>query len=206
MIIGQELEMALGLPIEIDSFLDGLPRKCYPYKIIDLYKANTYLSFFDHKDMAGNMQDENKTIAMICFLAESFKDTDIEELLKNINNELFPEIICDMKFVNGIIDNDGEKDLDKSKESIEWSTSTSAIITYTSSTYEDIKNMTLTQFTTLLGFIGKKINWEYKSGILDLAKDPSDFIGQDEHPLSSKNGSKAKKHMTMSDVMGLSES
>ena len=206
MIIGQELEMALGLPIEIDSFLDGLPRKCYPYKIIDLYKANTYLSFFDHKDMAGNMQDENKTIAMICFLAESFKDTDIEELLKNINNELFPEIICDMKFVNGIIDNDGEKDLNKSKEAIEWATSTSAIQAYTSNTFEDIKNMTLTQFTTLLGFIGKKINWEYKSGILDLVKEPSDFIGQDEHPLSSKNSVKAKKHMTMSDVMGLSES
>lgn len=206
MIIGQELEMALGLPIEIDLFLDGEPRKCYPYKITDLYKANTYLSFFDQMDMVGNMQDENKSIAMICFLTESFKETDVEDLLKNINTEIFPNIIEDIKFVNGIVDNNGEKDLNSSKEAIEWTTSVNAIQAYTSNSYEDIKNMTLTQFTNLLGFIGKKINWEYKTGMLDMVAEPSEFIDPDDHPLSSKGNSKKKKHMTMEDIVGLRES
>lgn len=205
MINGQELEMALGLPIEISTFLDGSPRKCYPYKMTDLYRANTYLSFFDQVDMVGNIQDENKSVAMVCFLSESFKDVSVKELLENVTNELFSELIEDIKFVNGIIDSQGEKDLNGSNEAVDWSVSVNAIQTYTANTYEDIKNMTLTQFQSLLEFVGRKINWEYKTGMLDLVAEPNDFIEPEEHPLANKARVQARKHMTMKDVLGLQD-
>jgi hypothetical protein len=201
---GQELEMALGLPIDITCFIDNLPRRCYPYVMADLYKANTYLSFFDHSDMVGNMQEEEKSVAMMCFLAESFRDTDLEELMKNISVSGFPDLIADIKAVNGMTDANGEKDIDKTKESVEWKTSICAIQAYTSNTYEDIRNMTLTQFSNLLNYIGKKINWEYKTGIIDMVSEPNKFIDPGEHPLANSGKAPVKKdHMTMKDVMAL---
>ena len=204
MVIGQELEMALGLPVEITSFVDGVPRKCYPFNLKTLYRANTYLNFFDQKDMVGNLQQEESSIGMMCFLSESFKDADTRELLTNITKENFPEIIEDIKFVNGFVDSCGEKDLDAAKESIDWLTSINAIQTYTSNTVEEISKMSLYQFSTLLNFIGKKINWEYKTGMLDVVAEPNDFIEVEDHPLSNSSKIEHKNHMTMEDIMGLS--
>ena len=86
------------------------------------------------------------------------------------------------------------------KESIDWDTSISCIMTYTSNNMEDVSNLTMRQFTHIIEAVGKKITWNYKLDTITLTEDPSSFITTEDHPLKSK--AKKKNVMTMSDVTG----
>ena len=206
MIHGQELEMALGLPVVVEGFADGKARYCYPFTLEKLTMVNMYLSSFDNRDLYENFKDENSTIAMVYFFKEAFKpetEDDIDELLHAITNENFAEIVCDVKRVSGISDPNGEVDINKTKESIDWNTAVNTIPIYSSTPHDKIKDLTLTQFQTTLHLIGKKINFEYKTNTVSMVKEPSEYIQESDHPLYSEPKHEDKKVVTMKEIMGL---
>lgn len=207
MINGQVMELALGLPVIIEGFADGKARYCYPFTLEKLTMANMYLSGFDNVDLYKNFKDENSTMAMFCFFKEAFRvetDNDIDELLHAITNENFAEIVCDVKRVSGISDPiNGEVDINKTKESIDWNTAINTIPIYSSTPHHKIKDLTLTQFQTTLHLIGKKINFEYKTNTVSMVKEPSEYIQESDHPLYSEPKHDEKKVVTMKEIMGL---
>lgn len=105
--------------------------------------------------------------------------------------------------MSGIKDGDKEIDIKQSMESLSWGKSISAIQVYTSNTIQDIRNMTLRVFNSLLSEVGQAINWEYKTGIVTGVKDPDKFIKPDEHPLAPDRVNTNKTRMTMKDIEGL---
>lgn len=201
MITGQTMEMALGLPVLVDSFGDRVPRYCFPFTIQNLSRIITYLGLIDPDSLLENIKDEERLEFLLRLLSESFQKNEPEDVLKNITEERFPELIQDIKLINGVSDKNGERDLQSEQTALGFDESIYALQTYTSNTYKDIRDMTLVQLSGLLEAIGKKINWEYKTGILDLVSEPNDFIDSDEYPLAPKQ--EKKKMVTMQDLMGL---
>lgn len=74
MIIGQDMELALGLPVYVTSFSDKIPRKCYPITLDGLHDANMMLSSFDNEILEANKGDEYKMIALTTLLRSAFRD------------------------------------------------------------------------------------------------------------------------------------
>lgn len=199
MVKGQELELALGLPVYLDGFIDGVPRKCYPYKLSELSTLNMYLSSVDGIEFE-NLQHDH-LLALTYLLTDSFKECDVTDVVKNIDLSNYKELITDIKYVSGIIDKQDEIDIKKSSETLSWSKSISAIQKYTSNTYKDICDMTLRQFNAILEFIGVAINWEYKTTMVPHVKDSDKFLTEKEHPLASDVfKDSGKKRMTMKDM------
>lgn len=205
MIQGQELELSLGLPVEITSFNDRIPRLCYPFTLKTLKRANIYLSNFNHKELEDNFNEKYKTVALITFLYESFKDEENkEELFEHIDKDCFEEVIKDMKIVSGIIDKqESTNSGSSSNRTLGWKKSINAIQKYTSNTPEDIMNMTLNQFNSLIEYIGITLSWDYKINTIQSVKDPSKYISNDEHPLAPESVSENKNYMTMNDIIQL---
>lgn len=206
MIVGQELEKQLGLPVVVEGFNDGKARKCYPFTLEKLTQANMLLSGFDHEDLYKNFKNEDATMCMLLFFKEAFRpetEDETNELLHAVDASNFSEIVCDIKKVSGISDANGEVDIHKTTESIDWKTSINAIPIYTSTPHSQVKDLTLTQFQETLRLIGKKINFEYKTNTLGLVKKPNEYLKDSEHPLHSEPEVSNKKHVTMSDVQGL---
>lgn len=206
MIRGQELERQLGLPVVIEGFKDGKARKCYPFTLENLTQVNMLLSGFDHTDLYKNFKDEDATMCMLFFFKESFRpatEEETDELLHAIDSENFAEIVCDIKKVSGISDANGEVDIHKTTESVDWKTSLNAIPVYTATPHYKVKDLTLTQLQSTLTLIGKKINFEYKTNTIGLVKKPDQYIKDEEHPLYSEPDVSDKKHVTMSDVQAL---
>lgn len=206
MIRGQELERQLGLPVVIEGFKDGKARKCYPFTLENLTQANMLLSGFDQNDLYKNFKDEDATMCMLFFFKESFRpetEEETDELLHTIDSENFAEIVCDIKKVSGISDANGEVDIYKTTESVDWKTSLNAIPVYTATPHYKVKDLTLTQLQSTLTLIGKKINFEYKTNTIGLVKKPDQYIKDEEHPLYSEPDVSDKKHVTMSDVQAL---
>lgn len=201
MITGQTMEMALGLPVLVDSFGDRVPRYCFPFTIQNISRIITYLGLIDPDSLLENIKDEERLEFLLRLLSESFQKNEPEDVLKNITEERFPELIQDIKLINGVSDKNGERNLQSEQTALGFDESIYALQTYTSNTYKDIRDMTLVQLSGLLEAIGKKINWEYKTGILDLVSEPNDFIDNDEYPLAPKQ--EKKKMVTMQDLMGL---
>ena len=152
-------------------------------------------------DYDENFKKEESIIAIRSLIEESFKDNKLEEVLAAIDDTNFFEVISDIKTINGISDNNGEKNLSAEGNSIDWSTSVCSITTYTSNSLKDILDMTFIQFNDCLNTIGKKINWEYKTETISLVENPSEYIDDSDHPLAIKE--KKKKMMEMSDLEGL---
>ena len=207
MIEGQEMNMALGLPIYITGFNDGKTRKCYPYKLKDIYKLHSYMEFINQDDFASNLKSEDSLVCIKFLLEESFPETledeGENEILRYLDGSNFKEIIHDIEIVNGIGSDSRvtTESMDNGdKESIDWDTSISCIMTYTSNNMEDVSNLTMRQFTNIIEAVGKKITWNYKLDTITLTEDPSSFITTEDHPLKSK--AKKKNVMTMSDVTG----
>ena len=193
------MELALGLPVYLDTFIDGMPRKCYPYKLSQLSTLNMYLSAFEEFEFEELGQDQ--LAPLVYLLTDSFKDCEVEDVVKNINSTNFSELISDIKNVSGISDDGKEIDIKKSAESLSWSKSTSAIQCYTANTYKDICDMTIRQFNALLEEVGVVVNWAYKTTMLPHVTDGNKFLTEKDHPLSSdvsRNG--GKKRMTMKDM------
>lgn len=209
MIRGQEMELAMGLPIMIEGFNDGKVRMCYPFKLNNITVANGLLSSFDHEDLYKNFKDEQATQNMATLFALAFKvtdDKDLNELLHAIDKDNFTEIISDVKKVSGIEDGKESKSSSVSSGSqqvITWETGVNIIPIYTSVTYEQIPELTLTQYHKLIELISKKINYEYKTSALGLVKEPSKFITESDNPLYSEPKFEDKKHVTMNDIQGL---
>lgn len=196
---GQEMELALGLPVYIDDFIDGVPRKCFPYKLSQLSILNMYLTNIDEVDFESLQHEQ--LLSLTYLLSDSFKECELEDVVNNIDSTNYNEIISDIKYVSGISDDQGEIDIKKSSDALSWSKSTSAIQKYTSNSHKDICDMTLRQFNSILEFIGAAINWDYKVLMVPHVKDADNFIADKDHPLSSdiirNNG---KKRMTMKDM------
>lgn len=199
MVKGQEMELALGLPVYIDTFIDGMPRKCYPYKLSQLSILNMYLSAIEETEFENLQQDQ--LTPLVYLLTDSFKDCEIEDVVKNIDDTNFNELISDIKCVSGISDGKKEIDMKKSAESLSWNKSIAVIQCYTSNTHKDICDMTLRQFNSILNEVGVVVNWEYKTIMLPHVADGNKFLTDKEHPLSAdvyKNG--GQKRMTMKDM------
>lgn len=193
------MELALGLPVYINSFIDKVPRRCYPYKLNNLSVMNLYLSTLDNFKYEEMTQEQ--AVVLTYFLSDSFKECELEDVLKNINSENYSELISDIKYVSGITDSNGEIDIHKSQSSLSWHKSINAIQAYTSNTYKDICEMTLRQFNQTLDFIGIVVNWEYKTIMLPHVQDGDKFISDGEHPLASDiRNSTGQKRMTMKDM------
>jgi hypothetical protein len=201
MINGQELNLALGLPVYMTGFRDEKPRRCYPYKMEDFYKFNSYTAFINVDDYEENFKSDEAMASLMTLLIESFpEEKDQDALLKAVDGENYKSIIADIKKVNGVADDVGERDVEKTGSAMSWEDSISAIPVYTANTFEDIKKMTFLQLTNCLSAVGKKINWEYKTSTINLVEDPNDYIADSDHPLSS---TEKKTQMTMEDLKGL---
>ena len=201
----QEIEMALGKPVMVSGFNDGQVRGCIPFKLEDMTVLNILLSNINQNDLYDNFKDERKTEYMATLFSMSFKpndDNEFETLLHSIDANNFAEIISDIKIVSGILDNNGEVDIEKSKNTIDWNTAINSIPIYTSTPHDKVGKLTLPQLNTTLKLIGKKINYEYKSNTISMVKEPNDYIKDNDHPLyCDKN--EGKKHVTMSDIKEL---
>ena len=197
MVKGQEMELALGLPVYVTSFLDGKPRLCYPYTLENINKFLIYLQFIDNHEW--NDLDNDGTIALYCILTESFRDSESDELLKNIGQDNFVEVIQDIKYISGIKSNNSKKQ--KKNDALSWERSINIIQAYTGNTLKDIKQMTLRQFYSLLEYVGVVVNWNYKIALWSEIKDKKKFLSDSEHPMASDmHNIQGKKRMTMSDL------
>lgn len=204
MITNQEKNMALGIGVRITGFNDDCMRKCYPFTLENLDDLNMFLSMINCEDLNENLNNEHSYIAFLSLLKFSFRindDKEFEKLLDAIDEENFSEIMKDIKKINGIVDLQGEIDLDKSKSSMNWEVAVSSIIAYTSMPFNQIKDLTLPAFNSLMEMIGKKINWQYKEATVGLVKDPSKHMDEKEHPLYSEPKHEGKKITTMKDIM-----
>lgn len=205
MIKNQEMELALGLPIELDCFLDGVPRLCYPYKIKDLRKLTWYLTFIDIESLENTISKKESAVALLSLLKDSFVDYEQEEVLKNISESNFSELITDIKRISGLNSFDSKDKSNDSHETLSWQKSISVIQVYTSNTIKDICEMTLNTYRSVLSAIGFKLNWDYKVETITSVKDPNNYINNSEHPLASDVINSSKKYMTMEDVQKLKD-
>ena len=208
MIREQKMQIALGLPIWVEGFKDGQPRKAYPITLENLMDANIYLSSFDNENLYENFKDQNATLFMARFFSLVFKVDDEKELLKlleNIDSENFSEIVKDIKFISGIDDKPKDENLNtftgNSAKGMDWNVAINSIPLYTSTSISEIKDMTLTQFNKTLELIGKKISYNYKVSTLGLVKEPSKHIKDSDHPLYSEQEAVATK-LTLKDIAG----
>lgn len=204
MIKDQDMELALGLPVEISSFVDGIPRLCYPYKLKDLRKLTWYLTFIDTENLEKTISIKESAIALISLLKESFPDYDEQDILSNITADNYNEILSDIKQISGLSSFDDCND-DNNGESLSWKKSISIIQVYTSNTIKDICEMTLNNYRSLLSAIGFKLNWDYKIETITSVKEPNNYIDKSEHPLASDIINTTKRYMTMSDVQNLKD-
>lgn len=203
----QKIELALGLPIFIDGFNDGKARLCYPFKLKNVTLLNLYLSAISQTDLYENFKDQKKTEYMASLFSMSFKPKDekeLDELLHSIDANNFAEIISDIKIISGVVDSNGEVDIPKTQNTLDWDTAINTIPIYTSTPHDKVPELTLTQFNKTLKLIGKKINYEYKSNTIGLVKEPDKYITDQDHPLYGEQVSN-KKHITMSDIKGIME-
>lgn len=201
---GQEMELALGLPIYIDCFADGKLRKCYPFTIENLFELQACLAYIDENDFMKNLQDENSVMYLSILLKKSFqyeKEEDMKDLLNNIKVNNFNELINDVKSVNGIREDNNEN---SKGDKTDWMVSFCSITSYTSIPFDKIKNLTLNQFYGLMEFINKKITWDYKVNTIANAKDPENHISEEDHPLVPKCKAGERK-LKMEDIQGLLE-
>ena len=204
-IANQSLELALGLPVMVKGFNDGQIRACYPFKLSNISMLNVYLSNISQTDLYENFKDETKTQYMAMLFSASFRpndDNELNTLLHSIDANNFAEIISDIKTISGIKDSNGEIDIQKSKESIDWNTAVNSIPVYTSTPHDKVGDLTLPQLNKTLELIGKKISYEYKYNTIGLVKEPENYITKNDYPLCCDNN-EGKKHVTMSDIKEL---
>lgn len=204
-IANQSLELALGLPVMVKGFNDGQIRACYPFKLSNISMLNVYLSNISQTDLYENFKDETKTQYMAMLFSASFRpndDNELNTLLHSIDANNFAEIISDIKTISGIKDSNGEIDIQKSKESIDWNTAVNSIPVYTSTPHDKVGDLTLPQLNKTLELIGKKISYEYKYNTIGLVKEPENYITKNDYPLYCDNN-EGKKHVTMSDIKEL---
>lgn len=212
MIKGQEMNIALGLPVYVSGFSDGVPRRCFPYKLKDLYKLNSYLSFINGENFNKNLETAESLASIKALFEESFveyvNDNPENEIFKFINEFNFVDIFDDIKTINGLT-KEAEKEIvnisgnKADVDNIDWFTSIGVVMLYTSNGIEDIQNLTLQQYNHLLQSIGKQINWEYKIQTVSLTDSPNEYISEEDHPLSSPK--KHKTMMTMEDLNFMDE-
>lgn len=185
MVQGQELELALGMPIMLMDFVDGKPRMCHPFTIENLLTANMFLSIIDQHDLIKNFENQDKLDALIWILANSFNvDADgITDLIKAISVEDYEELIKDIKHVSGI--KDTKKGNSPSNEDLPMTTNqaVTAIVNLTSLTYEDVRKLTPRQYESQVKFIDKLLSFEYKYSTIFSVKDPEEYLKPEDYPL-----------------------
>ena len=97
---------------------------------------------------------------------------------------MFPELIKDIKYISGL-----KEESDSGKSSLNENLpitnnqSITAIITHTSYKYEDIMNLTLRQYKSLVRYIEKELSFEYKYSTIFSAEDPQEYLTPEDFPL-----------------------
>ena len=213
-IVNQDMELAMGLPVIITGFDDNEPRYCYPFTLATLRQLNGYLSVIDDKILVNNLDNKGTAEVLYALLSASFRvqDEDFVKLINAITENNYADIISDIKKVSGISDVNGEKDLDNSKNVIDWQTAVSSLTVYGHVQPSEVPNLTLTRFNDLMTMIGKKINWEYKSSTIALTEKPGEYIDEKDHPLYSEpkpsvGGATVggRRMVTMKEIMGFTQ-
>lgn len=205
MVEGQEMELSLGMPVSIYGFADNTPRVCYPFYLEDLKELNMYLENIDCEHLQNNFLNQTNYAAITWLFQKSFRienKKDLKSLFTNITEENFQNIMSDIKMVSGISDmNVGSNN----EEGLDWSTAISAIVVHTSHLPETIKKLTLYQFNNLLEYVNKELSFEYKVNTIALSQEPSEYINDEDFPLSPKKKEAKKKYTTLKDIqdMGL---
>lgn len=203
MIQGQEMELELGMPVSIYGFSDGIPRVCYPFYLEDVKELNMYLENIDCNNLFNNFSNETNYAAITWLFQKSFHVNDKRELkalFSNITEENFGDIMSDIKMVSGI---SGMNVGSNNEEGLDWSTAISAITVHTSHLPETIKKLTLYQFNNLLEYINKEIAFEYKTNTIALSLEPSEYINDEDFPLSPKKKEVKKKYATLKDIQDM---
>ena len=208
MVNSQEMEINLGLPVIVEGFNDGVPRRCYPFKLSNLTMANLYLSSFDQENIYENFGDDGRTQAMKLFFQEAFKPKDQSELvnlLNAIDGDNFAEIVGDIKKISGIVDIDKtlKKTYQVNGEKISWGRMVNIIPLYTSTPHSQIKDMTLVQLNETIDLIQRKINWDYKVNTLSLVKEPDKYINKQDGLFYEEPKKGEQKVTTMKEIMDM---
>lgn len=203
MIQGQEMELELGMPVSIYGFADGMPRICYPFYLEEVKELNMYLENIDCDDLTNNFSNETSYAAITWLFQKSFHvndKRDLKTLFSNITQENFSDIMSDIKMVSGI---SGMNVGSNNGEELDWSTAISAITVHTAHLPQTIKKLTLYQFNSLLEYINKEISFKYKVNTIALATEPSEYIKDEDFPLSPKKKEIRKKYTTLKDIQDM---
>lgn len=210
MIVGQELSISLGKPILMTGFDDGEARYCYPFTLGELDEIQAYLSIIDDKDYRKNVNDEAKmqSIATLFIRAFHLQEEEFQEfMLSAIGVESYPLIMSDIKRISGLEIDSSKSDNDDNKDVLDWDVSFAVIVSRTGYTYQDIGNMTLSQFNNVMKAIAKDINWNQKLATIGYVKEPDNYITDEEHPLYSDKKEttivNGKRVTTMKDIQNL---
>ncbi|RHU03337.1 MULTISPECIES: hypothetical protein [Erysipelotrichaceae] len=188
MVKGQELELAVGKPILIFDFADDKEgRLCKPLTLENLGLGKIHLAAIDQEDMQANFNDEHKFEALMSLLQMTIITDDKDDftyMVQSIGDDMFPELIKDIKYISGL-----KEESDSGKSSLNENLpitnnqSITAIITHTSYKYEDIMNLTLRQYKSLVRYIEKELSFEYKYSTIFSAKDPQEYLTPEDFPL-----------------------
>lgn len=211
----QDMKRALGEPVYIEGFKDGIPRLAYPFKLRDLHIANIFLSAIDCEDFYANFKDPTgvkgdmlRQLLVYVFRLQSESSDEIDTFVHQIDSENFASIITDIKEISGIRDDDKKDKKKDGKDEMDWQYAVCVVSKYTGSSIEEIKDMTLDQFNTFYRIVIKDINWNYKVSTVQNVTEPSKYIQDKEHPLYNdmpSNGSKPRM-VTMKEIMGFTGS
>ena len=188
MVKGQELELAVGKPILIFDYAhDEEDRLCKPLTLENLGLGKIHLAAIDQEDMQANFNDEHKFEALMSLLQMTIITDDKDDftyMVQSIGDDMFPELIKDIKYISGL-----KEESDSGKSSLNENLpitnnqSITAIITHTSYKYEDIMNLTLRQYKSLVRYIEKELSFEYKYSTIFSAKDPQEYLTPEDFPL-----------------------
>ena len=205
MIANADRQFALGLPVPITGFNDGSTRLCHPYTLENIEYMYYCISTIDCENLYENFKDETKISALALLLQDSFRidKEGFGVFVRTIDDSNFKEIISDIKEVNGIEELDEPMEVNNNSNSLDFEKSAQLISIYTSTPLYKIKDLTLKQFKRSIEEISRNINWEYKISTIALAKEPSEHINEDEHPLYCKpKVDKTRRMVTMREIMG----
>ena len=110
----QSLQQSLGTPVEIDCFLDGVPRKAYPITLADYGEFIDYIRYISIDNIASSFVSDGGT-SMRSMIAMVFLNDDLDEILQNINASNYSEFIKKVFDVQGISLDEEAKSNNKKK-------------------------------------------------------------------------------------------
>lgn len=188
MVNGNEIDMALGNTMSIAGFVDGKDRDITPLPFEQALQLQSVLKEFDNENFTF-IENEREFAYLIIALKLAFgidqEDTQqISELLANVSEEFYPQLIQDIKQVNYI------KDSENSSGSNDESTTSWARIVIAflgcGLSIDVIKKLTLFQLVELQNYLNDKDMFLYKVNTVVMAENTSEYLTNSDFPMISK--------------------